>query len=104
MVDLAVLDTTRYGGELVLLVADGVLVYAEDQYDDEVCNCTYDVMFVADALSRVTGVAVKHVTVPRGVVDASKAKAPADGTPADGPIAHLLNWYQKKGKRRCRDS
>jgi hypothetical protein len=63
MADIVVLDTTKNGGEKVLVLVNGEMVYAEDHFDNESMNCTYDAMYLANALSKALGCAEPRVVI-----------------------------------------
>ena len=62
--DVVLLDTTKNGGEITVVLVCGKLVYAENHYDEETVNCTFDTGFVAAALAESLGVTVREVLVP----------------------------------------
>lgn len=93
MSDVVVLDTTKNGGEKVVVLVGGEMVYAEDHFDEDMMNCTYDAMYMATALAKVLS-----GTEPRVVI--------VHEDEADLSVEELVGWFatsggvKPKGKRR----
>lgn len=81
---VAVLDTTGAKGDVVAVVVNGKLVYAEDNDDDDICNVTYMATGVGQDIADALGVAMEHVHVPEEV--------------AGKPVAAIVEWWNKKAQ------
>ncbi len=84
------LDSTAAGGELVAVLVDGSLVYAENAFDEEDCNLVHDAGFVAAALASALGARLREVVVPES----------ADCSSYDS----LLAWFKNSKESQWENS